>query len=86
MYRKIGRKILYTDNLVDADVFESGESLSPYGEGRADTLTVVITMTAMETAEDGVVRARRIWLEGEDAELFLEALPVYAPVMEGERS
>ncbi len=82
MYLKIGRKILNTDNLVDADVFESGESLSPYGEGRADTLTVVITTTATETAEDGTLGPRRIMLEGEDADLFLESLPVYAPVLE----
>lgn len=65
MYLKIGRKILNTDNLVDTNVFESGESLSPYGEGCADTLTVVITMTAMETAEDGVVTAAIITIEPE---------------------
>ena len=33
-------------------------------------------------AEDGTLGARRIWLEGEDAALFVEALPVYAPVFE----
>jgi hypothetical protein len=33
-------------------------------------------------AEDGTLGARRIWLEGNDADLFLEALPVYSPVLE----
>lgn len=83
MFLRIGSKIVNTDNFTDADVYEPGESLSPYGEGRADVLTVVIATTATEMAEDGAVRARRIWLKGEDADLFLEALPVYAPVLEG---
>lgn len=83
MYLRVGRKIINTDNLVDADVFEPDESLSPHREGRADMLTVVITTTAMETDEDGTLKPRRIVLEGDDAELFLEALPVYAPVLEG---
>ena len=52
------------------------------GEGRADTRTVVITTTAMEIGEDGTLGPRRIWLEGEDADLFLESLPVYTPVLE----
>ncbi len=82
MFLKVGQKIINTDNLVDADVYEPGEELSPHGEGYADTLTVVITITAVETAEDGTLGARRIWLEGEDADLFLEALPVYAPVLD----
>ncbi len=79
VYLRVGRKIINSDNLVDADVFEPGEPLSPHGERRADALTVVITTT---TVEDGTVGARRIWLEGEDADLFLEALPVYAPVLD----
>ncbi len=82
MFLKVGRKLINTDNLVDADVYEPGEALSPYGDGHADALTVVITTTAVETAEDGTLGARRIVLEGEDADLFLEALPVYAPVLE----
>lgn len=36
-----------------------------------------------ETAEDGTLGARRIWLEGGDAVLFVGPLPVYAPVFEG---
>lgn len=82
MFLRVGRKIINTDNITDAEVFEPGESLRPHGEGHADTLTVVITTTAVETAEDGTLGARRIWLEGEDADLFLEALPVYAPVLD----
>ncbi len=70
MFLKIGGKIVNTD----ADVYEPGESLSPHREGRAvaSLLTVVITTTAMETDQDGTARARRIWLEGDDAALFLE--------------
>ncbi len=82
MYLKIGRKILNTENITDADVYEPGEELSPHGDGHADALTVVITTTAVESSEDGTLGARRIVLEGEDADLFLEALPVYAPVLE----
>ncbi len=82
MFLKVGNKILNTNNIVDADVYEPGESLSPHQEGHADALTVVITTTATETDEDGATRARRIWLEGDDADLFLEALPVYSPVLE----
>lgn len=41
-------------------------------------------MTATETKEDGTLVPRRIVLEGEDADLFLEALPTYAPVLEPE--
>ncbi len=82
MSLKVSRKIINTDNLVDADVYEPGEPLSPYGEGRADVLTVVITMTATETKEDGTLVPRRIVLEGEDADAFLAALPVYTPVLE----
>lgn len=36
----------------------------------------------METAEDGTFTARRIWLEGDTAELFIESLPIYSPVLE----
>ena len=82
MFLRIGSKIINTDNLTDADVYEPGESLSPHGEWRADALTVVITTTAVETGEDGTIGARRIWLEGEDADLFIESLPTYTPVFE----
>ncbi len=84
MFLKVGRKILNTDNMTDADVYEPGEELTSHREGRAvaSLLTVVITTTATETAEDGTLGARRIWLEGDDADLFLEALPVYVPVLE----
>ena len=63
MFLRVGRKIINTDNLVDADVFEPGEDLRPHSEGRADALTVVITTTAVERGEDGTSGARRIWLE-----------------------
>ncbi len=33
MFLKVGRKIVNTDNLVDADVYEPGEALSPYRKG-----------------------------------------------------
>ena len=79
----MGRKLTNSDNITDADLIEPGEDLSPHWEGRAEERTVVITTTAVETAEDGTLRAHRIWLEGEDADLFIEALPVYAPVLEG---
>lgn len=84
MFLKVGNKILNTLNMTDADVYKQGESLSYYGKGgsAADVLTVVVTTTAMETAQDGTLTARRIILEGEDANLFLEALPIYAPVLE----
>ncbi len=82
MFLRIGSKIVATHNITDIDVYEPGEALTPHGDGHDDTLTAVITTTAMETAEDGTLGARRIVLEGEDADLFLEALPVYAPVLE----
>ncbi len=79
MFLRIGRKIINTENLVDADVFEVGESMSqvPYRDANAvaSLRTVVITTTAVEAAEDGVLEPRRIVFEGEDADLFLEALP-----------
>ena len=83
MYLRIGRKIINTDNITDADVFESGEKLSPHLEGLAEERTVVIATTATETAGDGTLEPRRIILSGEDADLFIESLPVYAPVLEG---
>lgn len=79
----MGRKIINTENVTDADVFDLGEDLRPYRNGRAEERTVVITNTATETAEDGTFGAHRIWLEGEDADLFLESLPVYTPGLEG---
>lgn len=82
MYLRVGRKIINADNLVDADVYEPGEELTPCGGGYADTLTIVITTTAVESSEDGTLGGRRIVLEGEDADLFLEALPTYTPVLE----
>ncbi len=84
MFLRIGSKIVNTDNFTDADVYEPGDSLSPHREGRtvASLLTVVITTTATETAEDGTLGPRRIMLEGDDADAFLVALPVYAPVLE----
>ncbi|CAA9474872.1 MAG: hypothetical protein AVDCRST_MAG12-1078 [uncultured Rubrobacteraceae bacterium] len=33
-------------------------------------------------AEDGTLGPRRIILEGEDADLLLESLPTYSPVLE----
>ncbi len=41
VYLRIGNKIVNTDNIVDADVYEQGEYLSPHGEGSsaADVLT-----------------------------------------------
>ncbi len=83
MYLRVASKIINTDNLVDADVYEPGEEMHPHRDGRAEERTVVITTTALETAENGTLGARRIWLEGEDADAFLVALPVYAPVLEG---
>ncbi len=85
MFLRIGRKILNTGNLTDADVYEPGEDLSPHMEGLAEERTVVITTTATETAEDGTLGPRRIILAGEDADLFLESLPTYTPVLEGDR-
>ena len=83
MFLRIGRKLINSDNLVDVDVYEVGEDLTPYREGRADRRTVVLTTTALEPDQDGNLTARRIVLEGDDADLFLEALPVYSPVLEG---
>lgn len=83
MFLRIDSKIINTENLVDADVYEPGEEMRSYREGRAEERTVVITTTSTETAEDGTLGAHRIWLEGEDADLFLESLPVYTPVLEG---
>ncbi len=83
MFLRIGRKLINTDNMADADVFEVGEEMTPYREGTAGTRTVVITTTATETAEDGKLGPRRIILSGEDADLFIESLPVYAPVLQG---
>ncbi len=82
MFLRIGRKIINTENLVDADVFEVGEELAPYRDGQAEERTVVLTTTALEAAEDGTLEPRRIVVEGEYADLFLEALPVYEPVFE----
>ncbi len=83
---KVGSKILNTDTLVDADVFEVGEPMSPYRDGQAKERTVVVTTTAVEAVAslDGtsVAAARRIVFEGEDAAIFLEALPIYEPVLE----
>lgn len=84
MFLRIGKKIINTVNLVDADVYEVGEPPSPYRNGHSESRTVVVTTTAVQAAEDGTLGARRIWLEGDDADLFIEALPVYAPVLEGE--
>jgi len=82
VFLRIASKIINTGNMVDADVFEVGEDLTPYREGRADRRTVVLTTTALEPDQDGRQGARRIVLEGDDADLFLEALPTYAPVLE----
>lgn len=82
MYLRIASKLVNTDQFTDADVYEAGESLSPYREGLAEERTVVITTTALEPDQDGTLTARRIVLEGDDADLFLAALPVYEPVLE----
>jgi hypothetical protein len=82
VYLKIGRKIINTSNLVDADVYEVGEDMTPHRDGPAEARAVVITTTAVAAAEDGTPTARKIVLEGEDADLFLGALPVYEPVLE----
>lgn len=82
MFLRIGRKILNTDNLVDVEVYEPGEPLHPHRDGQTEERLIVITTTAMEANEDGTLGPRRIVLEGEDADLFLESLPVYSPVLE----
>ena len=82
MFLRIASKIINTGNMVDADVFEVGEYLSPYREGLAEERVVVITTTALEPDQDGNLTARRIVLEGDDADLFLEALPTYEPVLQ----
>lgn len=81
---RIGRKLINTDNLVDSEIYEVGEIMSEHGGGQAEARTIVITTTALETAEDGILTARKIWLQGDDADLFIESLPVYAPVLEHE--
>ncbi len=86
MFLRIGRKILNAGNLVDADVYEPGDDLAPHREGTAEGRVVVVITTTVEAGEDGAVGPRKLFFEGEDADLFLEALPVYAPVLEGERS
>ena len=60
MYLKMGRKIINSDNITDADVYEPGADLSRCGEGRAEERTVVITTTATETADDGTLGPRRL--------------------------
>lgn len=82
MYIKIGRRILNTDNLVDAELYEAGEPLSPYVAEYAESRTVVLHMASVERDRDDDLAPRTIWLYGEDADRFLEALPVYEPVME----
>jgi len=82
VYLRVASKIINTDNLVDADVYEVGEDMAPHRNGQAEARAVVISTTAVAAAEDGTPTARKIVLEGEDADLFLGALPVYEPVLE----
>lgn len=81
MFIRIGRKILNTDNFTDADVLEPGEELTPHRDGHAETRTLVIATMSIESTEDGTIEPRKIVFEGDDADLFLESLPVYAPVL-----
>lgn len=82
MYLRIGKRIINTDNLVDAELYEEGEDLSPHLAEAAADKTVVLHMTAVQQDLDGSLAPRTIWLHGEDADTFLDALPVYEPVEE----
>ncbi len=72
MYLRIGKRIVNTDTMTDAEIIAE-----PDGQR-----TVVVTTTAIARTSDGALDARRITLSGEDAELFLSALPTYSPVWE----
>lgn len=86
MYIRVGRRIINTDNLVDAEVYEAGEALSPHRAEYAERRTVVLTMVGVIADYQGLQGPRSIWLEGPDADAFLAALPVYEPVPEPEQS
>lgn len=83
MYLRIGQRIINTDNIVDARIFEAGETydlLRPAAEVR----TILISTTGFDRLGDGRMSPHEIKLEGQDADLFLAALPIHRPVMEGE--
>lgn len=97
MYLRIGNRILNTDNIVEARVFpalpereddeEPGRVLPPKSVG----VEVITTAVVSEYDHGGdyrtpntVIHPHTIMLAGDEAERFLEALPVYEPVRETE--
>lgn len=82
MYIKVGRRIINTAAITDAEVYEAGDALSPYVAEYAEARTVVLHMAALTVDYQGLQGPRQLWLFGEEADRFLEALPVYSPVPE----
>lgn len=71
-YLRIGNRIVNTEAMTGAEIFKG-----PDGER-----TVLVTTIAIERMHDRSLASRRIMFSGEDAELFLSALPIYSPVGE----
>lgn len=84
MYLRISNRIINTDNLVDAMIYEEGDTLSPHRAEYAEMRTVVLHTIGTCRDREGALAPRTIRLEGGDAERFLAALPVYTPVIEEE--
>ena len=72
VYLRIGNRILNTETMTDAEIVERSDGQR----------TVVFMTTAVDRLHDGSLTSRRLILVGEDAELFLSALPTYSPVEE----
>lgn len=68
MYLRIGTRIVNTETITDAEEYapEASGSL-----GAAEAKTLVVTF----------IGGRSLTLEAEDADAFLQALPVYSPVL-----
>ncbi len=74
MYIRIGKRIVNTDAMTDAEIVER-----PAGKH-----SVVLKTTGVERVQDGSLASRRLMFVDEEAELFLSALPTYSPVPEPE--
>lgn len=81
MMLKIGRRIINTDNVVAIEEYAPGEEMrNSVASVTVKSKTVRLVTTAYQGNGWGPFV---VVFDGADAEKFLDALPVYEPVLEG---
>jgi hypothetical protein len=88
MFVKVGRRILNTDQIVEVIVSPPEEAHTDEEGDFIDSMPLAVDIYFCAnyggfSEDSGFMRMHKVHLAFEEAELFLAALPVYTPALEG---